>query len=113
MPDPSVFVRAQQAFERCFQQLREGYGAALERVVARRIAFVAVALAVALGSLAIFLFLGRDYFPEIPSGTLQLHMRAPLGTRIEVTGRIATLVSKSIEELLPDKVENIVSNCGL
>ena len=42
-----------------------------------------------------------------------MHMRAPLGTRIEVSGRIATLVSKSIEELLPGQVENIVSNCGL
>ena len=42
-----------------------------------------------------------------------MHMRAPLGTRIEVSGRLATLVSSSIEELLPDQVENIVSNCGL
>jgi multidrug efflux pump subunit AcrB len=42
-----------------------------------------------------------------------MHMRAPLGTRIEVSGRIATLVSTSIEELLPGQVENIVSNCGL
>ena len=42
-----------------------------------------------------------------------MHMRAPLGTRIEVSGRIATLVSNSIEELLPGKVENVVSNCGL
>jgi multidrug efflux pump subunit AcrB len=40
-------------------------------------------------------------------------MRAPLGTRIEVSGRIATLVSNSIEEFLPGEVENIVSNCGL
>ena len=42
-----------------------------------------------------------------------MHMRAPLGTRIEVSGRIATLVSNSIEELLPGEVENVVSNCGL
>jgi Cu/Ag efflux pump CusA len=42
-----------------------------------------------------------------------MHMRAPLGTRIEVSGRIATLVSHSIKELLPGQVENIVSNCGL
>ena len=42
-----------------------------------------------------------------------MHMRAPLGTRIEVSGRIATLVSNSIQELLPGEVENVVSNCGL
>jgi multidrug efflux pump subunit AcrB len=62
---------------------------------------------------SLFFFLGRDYFPEIRSGIIQMHMRAPLGTRIEVSGRIATLVSTSIEELLPGQVENIVSNCGL
>jgi multidrug efflux pump subunit AcrB len=70
-------------------------------------------LAIALASLCLFFFLGRDYFPEIPSGVIQMHMRAPLGTRIEVSGRLATLVSNSIEELLPGQVENIVSNCGL
>jgi multidrug efflux pump subunit AcrB len=42
-----------------------------------------------------------------------MHLRAPLGTRIEASGRIATLVANSIEELLPGHVENIVSNCGL
>lgn len=29
-----------------------------------------------------------------------MHMRAQLGTRIEVSSRLATLVSNSIEELL-------------
>jgi multidrug efflux pump subunit AcrB len=106
-------VRVQQGFERRFNQLREGYGNLLERVIAHRRAFALISLALALGSFALFFFLGRDYFPEIPSGTVQMHMRAPLGTRIEVTGRIATLVSRSIEELLPGKVETIVSNCGL
>ena len=109
----NVFVRFQQGFEHRFNQFRERYGLLLEGVIARRRAFVTVSLAVALGSLALFPFLGRDYFPEIRSGVIQMHMRAPLGTRIEVSGRIATLVSNSIEELLPGEVENIVSNCGL
>jgi len=82
-------------------------------VIARRRAFVNISLAIAVGSLSLFFFLGRDYFPEIRSGVIQMHMRAPLGTRIEVSGRLATLVSDSIEELLPGQVENIVSNCGL
>lgn len=107
------FVRFQQWFEQGFNRFREGYGLLLEQVLARRNAFVPIMLAFALGSLALFLFLGRDYFPQIRSGVIQMHMRAPLGTRIEVSGRIATLVSGSIEELLAGQVENIVSNCGL
>ena len=82
-------------------------------MIGRRRAFVTISLLIAMASMGIYFFLGRDYFPEIRSGVLQMHMRAPLGTRIEVSGRLATLVSNSIEELLPGQVENIVSNCGL
>ncbi len=109
----NVFVRFQKGFESRFNQFREHYGLLLEQVIAHRSAFVKISLAMALGSLSLFFFLGRDYFPEIRSGVITMHMRAPLGTRIEVSGRIATLVSGSVEELLPGKVENIVSNCGL
>ena len=112
-PSRNPFVRFQMGFERRFDRFREGYGALLERVIARRRAFVMISLAIAASSLSLFFFLGRDYFPEIRSGVIAMHMRAPLGTRIEVSGRIATLVSSSIEELLPGHVENIVSNCGL
>jgi multidrug efflux pump subunit AcrB len=112
-PSGNVFVRFQKGFERRFDQFREGYGQLLEKAIAHRGVFVQISLAIALASLSLFFFLGRDYFPEIRSGVIQMHMRAPLGTRIEVSGRIATLVSSSIEELLPRHVENIVSNCGL
>jgi multidrug efflux pump subunit AcrB len=113
VPSRNPFVRFQKGFERRFDRFRERYGLLLERVVGRRRTFVTISLAIALGSLSLFFFLGRDYFPEVRSGVIQMHMRAPLGTRIEVSGRIATLVSNSIEELLPGQIENIVSNCGL
>jgi len=109
----NIFVRFQKNFERHFNRFRERYGTLLEWAIARRRVFVTVSLVIAVASMGLFFFLGRDYFPEIRSGVLQMHMRAPLGTRIEVSGRLATLVSASIEELLPDQVENIVSNCGL
>src|SRR5215467_2596382 len=112
-PSRNLFVRFQKAFERRFNQFREAYGRLLEQVIAHRNTFVKVTLAIALSSLSLFYFLGRDYFPEIRSGVIQMHMRAPLGTRIEVSARLATLVSNSIEELLPGQIENIVSNCGL
>ena len=112
-PPRNVFVRYQKEFERHFNRFREGYGTLLEQVIAHRRPFVTISLAIVVGSLSLFFFLGRDYFPEIRSGVIQMHMRAPLGTRIEVSGRLANLVSNSIEELLPGQVENIVSNCGL
>jgi multidrug efflux pump subunit AcrB len=112
-PSRNPFVRFQKGFERAFNRFRGRYGALLEQAIARRNVFVTISLVFAVGSMSLFFFLGRDYFPEIRSGVIQMHMRAPLGTRIEVSGRIATLVSNSIEEFLPGEVENIVSNCGL
>jgi multidrug efflux pump subunit AcrB len=112
-PSRNPFVRFQKGFERRFDRFREGYGQLLEHVVDRRSTFIKVSLVIAVASFGLFFLLGRDYFPEIRSGVIQMHMRAPLGTRIEVAGRLATLVSNSIEELLPGQVENIVSNCGL
>lgn len=109
----NLFVRFQKKFEHGFNLFRTRYGELLERVIANRRSFVLITLVIAMSSLALFFFLGRDYFPEIRSGVMTMHMRAPLGTRIEVSGRIATLVSKSIDELLPGQIENIVSNCGL
>ena len=109
----NVFVRFQQGFERRFNKFRDKYGERLEQVIDHRKRFVTFCLIFALGSMSILFFLGRDYFPEIRSGVLQMHMRAPLGTRIEVTARLTTLVSDSIKELLPGKIETIVSNCGL
>src|SRR5215467_6765301 len=108
-----LFGRFQQEFERRFDRFRDRYNALLEQAIAHRGAVVQIALVLALGSLGLFYLTGRDFFPEIKSGTLQMHMRAPLGTRIEAAGRIASLVSNDIADMLPGQVENIVSNCGL
>ncbi|TGJ99522.1 efflux RND transporter permease subunit [Leptospira semungkisensis] len=105
--------RFQKSFEHGFTDFRERYYIILQRVIANRKKFVLVFLCIATGSLVLFYLNGRDFFPEIKAGTLQMHMRAPLGTRIEVSGRIATLVSEDIKKLLPDKVESVLSNCGL
>ena len=109
----SFFGRFQQGFEQGFNRFRDRYNVLLEQAVAHRGPFVGIFLAITLASLVLFYFNGRDFFPEIKSGILQMHMRAPLGTRIEVSGRIATLVSNDIKRLLPGQVEDIISNCGL
>ncbi|MFT8776119.1 MAG: efflux RND transporter permease subunit [Gluconacetobacter liquefaciens] len=109
----NVFSRFQRGFERRFTAFREAYGRFLERSIARRGRFVSIFLGASVLSLGLYTVAGRDFFPEIKSDQLQMHMRAPLGTRIEVAGRIATLVSDRIHQLLPGKVDDVVSNCGL
>lgn len=112
-PPPGFFARFQKGFERGFDRFRDRYNDLLERVIARRVAFVGTALAIALASLGLYAVNGREFFPETKAGSMQMHMRAPLGTRIEVSGRLASLVSNDIAQMLPGQVEGVVSNCGL
>ncbi len=108
-----IFARFQRGFQDAFDRFRDGYAAQLERVVAHRVGFVTIAMVLSLGSLVLFYFNGQEFFPQIRGGLLQMHMRAPLGLRIEAAGRIASLASNNIREMLPGNVETIVSNCGL
>jgi multidrug efflux pump subunit AcrB len=110
---PGPFKRFQQGFDRGFQRFRDQYNEALKTALDKRGVFIPAFLGFAVASLVLFYFNGQDFFPEIKSGTMQMHMRAPLGTRIETTSRIVSLVAEEIERLLPGQVESVVSNCGL
>jgi multidrug efflux pump subunit AcrB len=109
----NIFTHFQLEFQKRFDQFREGYNAQLEQAIAHRVPFVVVSFTIAAGCLVLFYFNGREFFPEIKSNVMAMHMRAPLGTRIEVSARITSLVAKDIERLLPGEVADIVSNCGI
>ena len=112
-PNPGPFGRFQRGFERRFTSFREGYQGVLASVVAIRGRFILGFLAAALASLLLIPSLGRDFFPSIKSGEIDMHMRAPIGTRLEDASMISVLVNKSVRQLLPGKVSNLVDNCGL
>src|SRR6201993_1481034 len=100
--------------ERGFDRLRDGYAELLATLLTRRIIVPIVAVAIlALGTL-MYIFVGRDFFPVIDGGQIQLHVRAPAGTRIEATERIFQAVEDKIREVIPEKErELIVDNMGL
>ena len=85
------------------------------RVLLTRRAVVPViaALVLALGAV-MFLFVGRDFYPAIDGGMIQLHVRAPPGTRIEVTEQIFQAVEDKIRKVIPKKdLDLIVDNFGV
>ncbi len=57
-PSRNIFVRFQKGFERGFNRFREGYGALLEQVIARRTTFVTISSGHR-GGLPVPLFLPR------------------------------------------------------
>ncbi len=108
------FGRFQAGFEQRFDRFREGYRELLAMAVARRGRFILAFLAVALASMFVLVpWLGRDFFPGIKSGEIDMHFRAPIGLRLEEAGKVAALVDTALRELLPGHVTNIIDNCGL
>jgi multidrug efflux pump subunit AcrB len=108
------FSRAHQAFERGFDTMRRGYVQLLTTLLRRRVIVpVAAGLVLALGG-AMLMLVGRDFFPLIDGGQIQLHVRAPAGTRIETTERIFQSVEDKIREIIPERDRQlVVDNIGL
>ena len=110
----SWFGRFHAAFERAFEHMREGYVRLLRLLLNRRsIVPVIAVLVLALGGV-MFMVVGRDFFPLIDGGQIQLHVRAPAGTRIETTEQIFQAVEDKIRTVIPENQrELIVDNIGL
>jgi multidrug efflux pump subunit AcrB len=111
--NPGPFVRFQRGFERRFERFRQAYKGVLSGIVAVRGRFIIGFLGASVASLLLITFLGQDFFPGIKSGELDMHMRAPIGTRLEQASKLAVLVNQSVRDILHGQVSNIVDNCGL
>jgi multidrug efflux pump subunit AcrB len=109
-----LFGRFHAGFEQRFDRLRERYKELLSAAVARRGRFILGFLAAALASVCLLIpWLGQDFFPGIKSGEIDMHFRAPIGTRIEEASKIASLVDTSLRQSLNGHVTNVIDNCGL
>ena len=111
---PGVAKRFQLGFERRFEAMRQAYVGLLGRALARPKPFAAGFLGIALLSLGLVPFLGRDFFPAVESDAIRIHLRVPTGTRVEDTSRITAEVEREVRRLLPrSRVASIVNNIGL
>ncbi|EJN07171.1 efflux RND transporter permease subunit [Herbaspirillum sp. YR522] len=110
----SLLQRVYLAFDARFERVRRGYTLVLSSLLAHRRRFAFGFLGFCLLSCLLFPFLGRDFFPSVDAGQLRLHMRAPTGTRIEETARLADQVERVIRELIPEhELETILDNLGV
>lgn len=93
--------RIHLAFEAWFERLRQGYTVALAALLQRRLQVGAAFLLLAVLSSGLFALLGRDFFPVVDAGQIRLHVRAPLGTRIEEMPVFIDQVEAHIRKLIP------------
>jgi CzcA family heavy metal efflux pump len=106
--------KLQQSFERGFEQLRNSYSNSLTAIMTSRKTFVASFMLLVLLSFLLLPFLGRNFFPEVDSGRMLLHVRVPQGLKIEETAARFELISRAVRDLIPEtELDSIINNIGL
>ncbi len=111
---PNLFVRLHRRFDRSFETMRAAYIMVLSSLLVRRRLFGSLFLGFCMVSLALVFVLGEDFFPRVDAGQIRLHMRAPTGTRIEETARLADQVEKVVREVIPpNELSTVLDNLGL
>jgi CzcA family heavy metal efflux pump len=113
-PSRNPLVRFQRGFEKRFEAIRASYHGLLELALQHRKVFTIGFMAFVVLSFALVPMLGRNFFPAVDSGQILMHVRAPVGTRVEESARIFAQVTNSVRRIIPkEELGTIVDNMGL
>ncbi|MEX2307154.1 MAG: efflux RND transporter permease subunit [Pirellulales bacterium] len=99
-PDEKRFVLF-RATDLGFNRLRDRYTALLRKAVRWKWVTVAGSLALVAASLPIYRWIGQELFPATDAGQIVINLRAPSGTRIELTEELTQQIEKAIQDVVP------------
>ncbi|MEM7311985.1 MAG: efflux RND transporter permease subunit, partial [Planctomycetota bacterium] len=102
-----------ESFEQGFDSFSSGYAKVLNLVLRHRAAFVMTCIVIL--SLCMGLMgpnLRRDFFPEVDSGSFEMTVRAPSGSKLEVTEERVVEVENLIRETIGDDLVIVMSEVG-
>ena len=113
-PTRNPLVRFQRGFEASFEKVRSGYHGLLAMAMEHRRIFVIGFLAFVVCSFALVPMLGRNFFPDVDAGQILMHVRAPVGTRLEQSAELFAKIQKSVKRIIPpSELGTLVDNIGL
>ncbi|OQW58649.1 MAG: RND transporter [Proteobacteria bacterium SG_bin9] len=113
-PSRNPLVRFQRAFEARFEKFRTGYRDVLATALGHRAVFVSGFLVFVAASFLLVPMLGRNFFPSVDTGQILIHVRGPVGTRVEETASQLADVQKAIRQIIPpDQIETMADNIGM
>ena len=113
-PTRNPFIRFQRGFEQGFAAVRESYRNLLAMTMVHRKLFVTALIAAVALSFGLAPFLGSNFFPSVDSGQIVMHVRGPVGMRIESASDLVGQVESEIRRTIPPQnVKTIVDAIGL
>jgi len=106
--------RALAPFNRGYDWLLAKYDQSIEKALERPKLTVAAIMGIFVLSLALSPFLGVAFFPRTDPGQFVINVKAPSGTRIELTNDYIARLEDDIREVIPsEELKMIVSNIGV
>jgi multidrug efflux pump subunit AcrB len=109
-----LWERFNNGFNLLFNKLLDFYERAVRRALARPGLTVAALSGAFLVSLAIYPLMGLAFFPQTDAGQFTINLKAPTGTRIEVTEQRVALVEDLVRHIVsPRDFQMVVSNIGV
>jgi multidrug efflux pump subunit AcrB len=107
-------VTFQRGFEARFERVRSGYHDLLSGAMRRRPIFVVGFLCFVAVSFLLVPFLGRNFFPSVDAGSILMHVRTQVGTRVEETANQFADVQAAIRKIIPpEEIETVADNIGM
>jgi multidrug efflux pump subunit AcrB len=110
----TIFQKIVGGFNHYYHRLENQYDRGVDYCL-RRPVFVTVIVAIfVLVSLALYPFLNLAFFPRTDPGQFVINMKAPPGTRLELTDQYCARIENIIRQVVPPSDLNmIVSNIGV
>ena len=113
-PPRGWMERFDAAFNRRFRQMLDRYDTLVRRALTRPMLVVGGILGCFVLSLGLFPLLGVAFFPRTDAGQFQISLKAPSGSRLEVTNTDVAQVEALIRQVVaPADLKLIVSNIGV
>ena len=110
----SWFERFVSVFNQRYDRMLMHYDRAVNRALERPVATIVVIMATFFVSLALYPLLGIAFFPRTDPGQFVINVKAPTGSRLEVTNNYIGNLEDEIRQVIPkDDLQMIVSNVGM
>jgi multidrug efflux pump subunit AcrB len=113
-PSRNPLVRFQRRFEAGFERVRNSYRDLLSMAIRGRAVFVLGFLGFVGVSFLLVPFIGRNFFPAVDTGSILMHVRTQIGTRVEESANQFAEVQKTIRKIIPPaEIETLADNIGM
>jgi len=111
---PRLGQRLMARWRGAFDALDHGYARALRFVLGHRVVVIVLIAGCFAGAMTLFGRLGTEFFPKTDESQFSVGLKAPIGTRVELTSELVAEIEGAVVEALGrENLVAIIADCGV